>query len=436
MFDSREIEERVISAALNDPDCMERMIADCDSSMFADMICRSTFITASNLSKEGKIVSFQTITKKMNANETSELVRIFSDVYSLPSLFDDALSDLRQAATNRELSLKLAELKARAEGNDGDVVSDAFAATEKILLKDTDKAKKKKNGQERVYDAFLAIQKQQNKIRTGFLGIDSEIGGYAQGSLNIIGGRPSMGKSTFAMNVALNILNRGENVGYFTFEDSEEILIQRMIAAISKTSLWNILHDNSCAEKAERAANVLAKHLDSSLFISDATRLTTSKIRSVIRCWDKRCGGLDAVFLDYLGYIQPDDEGKKKSEKTRAQQIGDITKELKRIAKELDCPVILLCQLNRGADNADQPPKMSDLKESGDIEQDADTIMYLNRPWVQDHTRDKEEAYAVFVKNRNGSIGTVRLKFNGSIFRFESYDDIPKEWKDEQVDSI
>ena len=90
--------------------------------------------------------------------------------------------------------------------------------------------------------------------------------------------------------------------------------------------------------------------------------------------------------------------------------------------------------MNRGAESAESSPKMSDLRESGDIEQDADTVMFLNRPWVRDKTKDKEEAYAVFLKNRNGSIGTVEMRFKGNIYTFESTDGVPKEWKGEEAE--
>ena len=437
MIDINGIEERVISAALNDAECMNRMLADCDSVEFENPLCRAAFIEAANISKTGKTPTLITIRKRMNAEESAELFSIYADVYSNTATFGNALSDLREAFTNRMLAAKLGELKARAEANDGDVLSLAADAIEKIQLRDAELAPKKHDsGEDRALAAFMAIGEQTDKVRTGFLGIDSEIGGYAKGSLNVIGGRPSMGKSTFAMNVALNILKDGGNVAYFTFEDSEESLIQRMIANLSKTSLWFISHESRGADAGMKAADKIGKWMDRKLFVNDTAMMTVSKIRSIVRIWQRRVegGSFTAVILDYLGYIRPEDFGRRGAEKTRVQQIGEITKDLKRLAKEMDCPVILLCQLNRGADSVDAAPRMSDLRESGDIEQDADTVMFLNRPWVRDKDADKEEAYAIFLKNRNGSIGSVRLRFIGNTYTFESYDDVPKEWKGEDAE--
>lgn len=431
MYDPNGIEEQIISAALNDAECMNRMIADCDVAEFENQLCLSAFIEAMNLSKNGETPTLITIRRKMNAEQSAELFSIYADVYSNVGEFGAYLNDLRQKYTNRVLAAKLGELKARAEGNDGNVAADAADAIERILMRDTELSPKKKDsGEARAMMAYMAIGEQNDKVRTGFLGIDSEIGGYAKGSLNVIGGRPSMGKSTFAMNVALNILKNDGAVAYFTFEDSEESLLQRMISNISKTSLWYISHESKGADTGLKAAEKIGKWLDRKLFISESAFLTPSKIRSIVKVWQKRAeGNFSAIILDYLGYIRPDDAGNKRTEKTKAQQVGDITKDLKRLAKEMECPVVLLCQLNRGAESADAGPKLSDLRESGDIEQDADTVMFLNRPWVRDKTRDKDEAFAVFLKNRNGSIGTVKLRFVGSTYTFESCDDIPNEWK-------
>ena len=436
MFDPNGIEEQVLSAALNDEECMNRMVADCDPAEFANPMCRNAFLSAVNVAKEGETPNLITIRRKLSPEESAELFDLYTGVFVIPSNFGAYLSDLRQAYTNRMLSAKLGELKARADANDGDVAEDASEAIEKILAKDTELSNKKRiSGDARALNAYLAIGSKGDKIRTGFLNIDSEIGGYAKGSLNVIGGRPSMGKSTFAMNVALNILKAGGTVAYFTFEDSEESLLQRMISCLSKTSLWYIANDDRGAELGIKASEKIGEWIDKKLFICDTAMMTVSKIRSIVRIWKKRLeeGGFSAIILDYLGYIRPEDPGRK-TEKTKAQQIGEITKDLKKLAKEMDCPVILLCQLNRGAESVESSPKMSDLRESGDIEQDADTVMFLNRPWVRDKTKDKEEAYAVFLKNRNGSIGTVEMRFKGNIYTFESTDGVPKEWKGEEAE--
>ena len=430
MFDPNGIEEQVMCAALNDEECMNRMVADCDAAEFANPLCRSAFLSAVETAKAGEAPNLITIRRKLSELESAELFDLYTGVFVIPSNFGAYLSDLRQAYTNRVLSAKLGELKARADANDGDVAEAASEAIEKILAKDTELSSKKKlAGDTRALNAYLAIGTQGDKIRTGFLNIDSEIGGYARGSLNVIGGRPSMGKSTFAMNVALNILKAEGSVAYFTFEDSEESLIQRMISCLSKTSLWYIAHEDRAANTGLNAADRIGKWIDRKLFICDTAMMTVSKIRSLVRIWKKRLegDGFSAIILDYLGYIRPEDSGRK-TEKTKAQQIGEITKDLKKLAKEMDCPVILLCQLNRGAESVDSSPKMSDLRESGDIEQDADTVMFLNRPWVRDKTKDKEEAYAVCLKHRNGSIGTLKMRFKGNIYTFESEDSVPKQW--------
>lgn len=255
-------------------------------------------------------------------------------------------------------------------------------------------------------------------LGTGFRDLDKLTHGLQKGDLIIVAARPAMGKTSFCLNLAANAaLKHGGSVAIFSLEMPSEQLCSRILAAQARIDLSRLrggfLTDEDWAKLPE-AANNLSQ---SKLFLDDTPGASPSTIRAKCRRLARR-EGLDLVIIDYLQLMSL------AGSKSREQEISQISRSLKHLAKEIGIPVIALSQLNRGVESrTDKRPLMSDLRESGAIEQDADIIMFLYREEV--YKKDIEEdqrgvSELIVSKHRNGATGTIKLKFWHSWTRFDN----------------
>jgi replicative DNA helicase len=255
-------------------------------------------------------------------------------------------------------------------------------------------------------------------IATGFNNFDDKTSGLQKSDLIIIAGRPSMGKTSFAMNLAENAALHNENsVAVFSMEMPGEQLALRMMSSLGRIdshSLRTGKLDDHDWPRLISSVNMLSK---AKLFIDDSAALTPTELRARTRRL-KREHGLDLVIVDYIQLMQVGG-----STENRATEISEISRSLKALAKELQVPVIALSQLNRSVEQRpDKRPIMSDLRESGSIEQDADVILFIYRDEVYNpESAEKGTAEIIIRKQRNGPIGTVRLSFLGQYTRFENF---------------
>lgn len=246
-------------------------------------------------------------------------------------------------------------------------------------------------------------------IKTGFIELDNKLGEIGKGDLVIIGARPSMGKTTFAQNLAADMMiNQSLPVLFVSIEMSGKQIAQRLISGIGQVELRKVLSGHAEMEdcgKINTAAAILEK---APLEIDDNARTTTSTIRRSARKMSMKYGKLGAIFVDYIQKVTP---LTKNNFGRSDKDIGEVSADLKRMARDFDCPVFALAQLNRNLENRpNKRPVNADLKESGDLEQDADIIMFIYRDEV--YNRDSKEAGTAEIiigKARNGSTGTVRL---------------------------
>ncbi len=254
-------------------------------------------------------------------------------------------------------------------------------------------------------------------IATGFTNFDDKTSGLQKSDLIIIAGRPSMGKTSFAMNLAENAALHNENsVAVFSMGMPGEQLALRMMSSLGRIdshSLRTGKLDDHDWPRLISSVNMLSK---AKLFIDDTAALTPTELRARTRRL-KREHGLDLVIVDYLQLMQVGG-----STENRATEISEISRSLKALAKELQVPIVALSQLNRSVEQRpDKRPVMSDLRESGSIEQDADVILFIYRDEVYNpESADKGTAEIIIRKQRNGPIGTVRLSFLGQYTRFEN----------------
>ena len=288
--------------------------------------------------------------------------------------------------------------------------------------------------------AEKAFKKSEDVIglKTGLSDFDKKIGGLHKSDLIIIAGRPSMGKTAFATNIASNISkafenNNNKNVLFFSLEMSSEQLATRLLGELAEISSENIRTGNLSKKDFSRILSSSNDLKKLNLFIDDTPALSISAIRTRARRL-KRKLGLDLIILDYLQLVSGES---KKMNDNRVQEISDITRGLKAIAKELDIPVIALSQLSRKVeDREEKRPQLADLRESGAIEQDADLVVFLYREeyylarteppegtdkhemWTNKMEKVHNIAEAIIAKHRHGPISKVKLHFNPSWTKF------------------
>ncbi|MDD5403785.1 MAG: replicative DNA helicase [Sulfuricella sp.] len=256
-------------------------------------------------------------------------------------------------------------------------------------------------------------------IPTGFHDLDQKTSGLQPGDLIIVAGRPSMGKTAFSMNIGENVaLNTGLPVAIFSMEMGGAQLAMRMIGSVGKLDQQKIRTGRLQDEDWLRLTNAVGKLNDAPIHIDESAALTALELRARARRLHRQCGKLGLIIIDYLQLMSGGGSGE-----NRATEISEISRSLKALAKELEVPVIALSQLNRSLEQRpNKRPVMSDLRESGAIEQDADVILFIYRDEVYNpDSQEKGTAEIIIGKQRNGPIGTVRMTFIGEYTRFENY---------------
>jgi replicative DNA helicase len=258
-------------------------------------------------------------------------------------------------------------------------------------------------------------------VPTGFFDLDRMTSGMQAGDLIVLAARPSMGKTALAINIAENVaLNEGLPVAVFSMEMGASQLAIRIVGSIGRIDQSRLRTGKLLDEEWPRLTEAVERLRNVSLSIDETPGLTPSELRASARRLARTCGKLGLVVVDYLQLMSGSSGG---DGDNRATELGEISRGLKMLAKELQCPVIALSQLNRGVEQrTDKRPMMSDLRESGAIEQDADVIMFIYRDdYYNKDSKDPGVAEIIIGKQRNGPTGTVKLTFLKPITKFESY---------------
>jgi len=258
-------------------------------------------------------------------------------------------------------------------------------------------------------------------VPTGFFDLDRMTSGMQAGDLIVLAARPSMGKTALAINIAENVaLKEGLPVAVFSMEMGASQLAIRIVGSIGRIDQGRLRTGKLQDEEWPRLAEAVERLRTVSLSIDETPGLTPSELRASARRLARNCGKLGLVVVDYLQLMSGSSGG---DGDNRATELGEISRGLKMLAKELQCPVIALSQLNRGVEQrTDKRPMMSDLRESGAIEQDADVIMFIYRDdYYNKDSKEPGVAEIIIGKQRNGPTGTVKLTFLKPITKFESY---------------
>ena len=276
----------------------------------------------------------------------------------------------------------------------------------------------------RVFDNLTELAQSDSLIpglSTGLRDLDMKINGLNKSDLLLIAARPAMGKTSFALNIGLNVAKKyNSTVAFFSLEMSREQLTMRLLANESFVELGKLLTGKLSDEEWTKLAMASAALSQTDLRVDDNPSITVAEINAKCR----RLDNLGLVVIDYLQLMQGSGYGK--ASDNRVNVVSDISRSLKIMAKELNVPVICLSQLSRGPEGrTDKRPMLSDLRESGAIEQDADEVIFLYRDeYYNENTEDKGVAECIVAKNRHGEVGTVKLQWVG---QYQTFAD--REWK-------
>jgi len=257
-------------------------------------------------------------------------------------------------------------------------------------------------------------------VPTGFYDLDRMTSGLQPGDMVVLAARPSMGKTAFAINIAEHVaLNEGLPVAVFSMEMGAAQLAVRIVGSIGRIDQGHLRTGKLTDEEWPRLTEAIEKLRTISLHIDETAGLTASELRANARRLARQCGKLGLIVVDYLQLMS----GTSGDNENRATELGEISRGMKMLAKELGCPLIALSQLNRSVETRpDKRPMMSDLRESGAIEQDADIIMFIYRDeyYTKDACKEPGVAEIIIAKQRNGPTGTVKLAFLNRLTRFEN----------------
>lgn len=277
---------------------------------------------------------------------------------------------------------------------------------------------------------FLQIEKIFNNkgettgVISGFRELDAKTSGFQKGDMVLIAARPSMGKTTFALNIAeYAALREGKKVAIFSLEMSKEQLAYKLLCSQAHVDMLNLRTGNLSDKDWESIARASGPLAAANIFIDDTAGISIMEMRSKCRRL-KIEHGIDIIIVDYLQLMS----GGRSSE-SRQQEVSEISRSIKGLAKEMECPIIALSQLSRAPEaRTDHRPMLSDLRESGSIEQDADIVMFLYRDEYYDkETEDKNVAECIISKQRNGPTGTIKLAWLGQFSKFGNLDVVHQE---------
>ena len=354
-------------------------------SMFYDVI--GGVVTAAHIDVHAKIIKEKSILRRLGDVGTKIVEMSYDGYEDVDTILDKAEGLIFKISENKESK---------------DVISIKDAMTEEFM---------------RLEEVF------NNKgaatgISSGFVNFDEKTSGFNPSDLIILAARPSMGKTAFALNLALNAAMKSDkSVLIFSLEMSSSQLLQRLLAVQSGIGLQKIRNGFLEEEEWGRLGIASGQLAESHINIADVPNVNVLEIRAIARRL-KAMNKLDMIVIDYLQLIKGTGRGD-----NRQQEISDISRSLKGIARELDIPIIALSQLSRAPEQrADRRPMLSDLRESGAIEQDADMVVFLYRDdYYNEESEEKGITEVIIGKQRNGPVGTVKLRFFHEITKFADY---------------
>ena len=435
---SIEAESSVLGGLLLDNAAWDRvgdLLNDSDFYRYEHRLIYSAMTTLINASKPADVI---TVYEQLQNLGKSEEVGGLSYLNSLAQYVPSASNIRRYAEIVRERAIlrKLVsvsdEIATNAFNTQGRPVATIVDEAEQKIFNIGEEGSRMKQGFQSmdtlVVDLLDRVQEMADNpnditgVPTGFYDLDRMTSGFQAGDLVVLAARPSMGKTALAINIAEHVaLNEGLPVAVFSMEMGAAQLAVRVVGSIGRIDQTHLRTGKLSDEEWPRLTEAIEKLRTVSLHIDESAGLNSSELRANARRLARKCGKLGLIVVDYLQLMSGSGGGG--NGENRATELGEISRGLKMLAKELQCPVIALSQLNRSVETrTDKRPMMSDLRESGAIEQDADIIMFIYRDdyYTKELSKEPGVAEVIIAKQRNGPTGTVKLAFLKPITKFES----------------
>jgi len=430
---NNEAEQSVIGAIFLDPQALITAAEVLMPEDFYRLAHERIFNTMLNLSDKGQAIDVVTVTEELSATKELENVGGISYLTEIANSVPTAANIFHYAKIVEEKALLRRLIRVATS-----IVEDGYAREDEVeaLLSEAEKkmmeVSSRKNAGDfkhikdvlvSTYDNIELLHAQKGDVTgipSGFTDLDKLTAGFQRNDLIIVAARPSVGKTAFALNVAQNVATKtDEKVAIFSLEMGAEQLVMRMLCAEGNIDAQVLRTGSLQAEDWRKLTMAMGSLSNAGIFIDDASGLRVNEIRAKCRRL-KQEHGLGMVIIDYLQLI----EGSGRSGENRQQEVSEISRSLKGIARELEIPVIALSQLSRGVEQRqDKRPMLSDLRESGSIEQDADIVSFLYREDYYDKETENENMIEIIIaKQRNGPTGTVTLAFAKEFNKFVNID--------------
>lgn len=426
-----EAEQSVLGSILIDPNCFADLTEIIRAEDFYLDEHGEIFYAMQDLFAKSREIDLVTLIDTLvsrgvyNEEESKKYIKIIAETVPSASNVLDYAKIVREKSLLRSLigvSDEIREMAFSAQGDVKDIIDGAEAKVFAIAQGSENKGFVHiREAISRTYARLDLLARDKNAgagTPTGFSGLDRTIVGLGEGDLVLIGARPGMGKTSFAMNIATNIAKiTKKNVCVFSLEMSAEQLASRMLSSEALVDSYAIRSGDLTTEQYKKLADAAADLSESDILIDDTTGITVTRMKAKLR----RVKNLGLVVVDYLQLMQ----GERKNSDNRVLEVGDISRGLKILAKELKIPVICCAQLSRGPESrTDKRPMLSDLRDSGAIEQDADIVMFLYRDeyYKEPGAGEQSIAECIVAKNRHGSTGTVKLGWIGQFTKFITQD--------------
>lgn len=436
---NNEAEQSVIGAVFLEPTALITAAEVLIPEDFYRVSHQKIFETMIALSDKGQPIDTLSVTEALSAKKELEDVGGISYITEIASAVPTAANIMHYAKIVEEKSLLRRLIRVATQ-----IVEDGFTREDEVeaLLSEAEKnmmeVSNRKNAGDfkhikdvlvQTYDNIELLHTQQGEVTgipTGFTDLDRVTAGFQRNDLIIVAARPSVGKTAFALNIAQNVATKtSENVAIFSLEMGADQLVTRILCAEGNIDAQVMRTGSLQAEDWGKLTMAMGSLSNAGIFIDDSSGIRVSELRSKCRRLQQE-HGLGMVIIDYLQLIS----GSGKPGENRQQEVSEISRSLKGLARELEIPVIALSQLSRGVEQRqDKRPMMSDLRESGSIEQDADIVAFLYREDYYDkETENKDMIEIIIAKQRNGPTGTVTLAFAKEFNKFVNVD-----WSEHQT---
>ncbi len=425
---NEEAELSILGAILYDPSLMDK-ISDIRAEHFTCEDRSAMFSIMSKMHEAGETIDAVTLRSKDNSITKAQINFLADLFYDAGNIIRYAIM-VKDCAKRRNLVAACDEAREKAINTES--IKEAIDAVESSVLavRTVTNATAGASVQVVMKKAFADIEKRYNNkgkmtgLSTGFKDIDEMTAGLQKGDFIILAARPSMGKTAMALNIAEEVCKSGKSVQVFSLEMTGSQLVQRSLASVGRVDAQRMRSGNFIDSDWGKLSGANEKIFKWKLQIEDGFNQTLLDIRAAARRQSRTKQGLDFIIIDYLQLINSHDR-----QQSREQEVAKMSRSLKQLAKELNVPVMVLAQLNRGLEaREDKRPRNSDLRESGSLEQDADVIIFLHRetyfcPECRTLNEDcgknhYNTAEAIISKQRNGPTGTVNLTWFGEICKF------------------